>query len=280
MSIIEGARSVETPDSSLEAYDSYRTMRFERRGKVLEVRIDWGARNSVDGTLHEELSRVFRDLNADAHADVIVLGGTGRFFCAGGDMDWFQQLIDHREMWRHMIVDAKLIINGLLDLEKPIIAKVNGAAAGLGASVALLSDVIFMAEGASIGDPHVKMGLVAGDGGAIIWPQLIGFARAKELLMTGKMLTAAEASGLGLVNHVIPDDRLDATVEAFAQDLAAGATLAIRWTKTAVNLELKRIATLLSDAALAYETLTNDSADHQEAVHAFKEKRTPVFTGQ
>ena len=130
---------------------------------------------------------------AAPHADVVVLTGHGRWFCAGGEMSWFQDLINHKEKWRSMIVEAKKILNGLLELEKPIIAKVNGAAAGLGASIALLCDMAYASEDAVIGDPHVKMGLVAGDGGAVIWPHLVGLNKAKEMLLTGRMLPASEA---------------------------------------------------------------------------------------
>lgn len=263
------------------ALEGYRSFTFTRRGRVLTARIDRAAsRNAVDEVLHHEFARLFHDLNDDPDSDVIVLTGADRWFCAGGDMAWFQSLIDDPKRWRAEVLPAaKRIISGLLDLEKPIVCGLNGAAAGLGASIALMCDIIIASEKAVIGDPHVKMGLVAGDGGAIIWPQLVGFARAKEMLLTGKMLTAQRAEELGLVNYVVPEAELEAKVNAMADELAGGATLAIRWTKTVVNMELRRIHAALTDAALGYETLTNESADHQEAVRAFREKRKPAFRG-
>lgn len=263
-------------------FASYPSFKFERRGRILKVAIaSPNGRNSVDEQLHDDLARVFYELNDDPESDVIVLTGTDRFFCAGGDMDWFQDMIDNPNLWRTNVVPmAKRIIGGLLELEKPIICRLNGAAAGLGASVALLCDIVVAAEGVKIGDPHVKVGLVAGDGGAIIWPQLIGFARAKEFLMTGEMLTAERAADMGLINYVVPAEELDAKVDALADELAGGATMAIRYTKTIVNMELRRIHTALTDAALGYETMTNSSADHQEAINAFRERRAPKFTGQ
>ncbi len=143
-------------------------------------------------------------------------------FCAGGDMRWFQSMIDEPARFRAIAPAAKRIVFSLLELEKPIICRLNGAAAGLGATIALMCDVIIAADTAVIGDPHVRMGFVAGDGGAVIWPQLIGFARAKELLMTGDMLTAEQAERLGLVNHVVPLAELDAKVDAMADKLASG----------------------------------------------------------
>jgi len=262
-------------------YSGYSRLKFHRNDRVLYVNIDSPtSKNAVDDPLHTELARVFYEVNQDPMADVIVLSGTGKWFCAGGEMSWFQELIDEKDKWRSMVVDAKRIMNGLLELEKPIIAKVNGPAAGLGASIALLCDLVYADKNVLIGDPHVKMGLVAGDGGAIIWPYLVGLNKAKEMLLTGRMLSATEAHDLGLVNHVVEPDELDAVVDEMANELAAGATLAIRWTKTVMNLELRRINSAISDAALAYETLTNESQDHQEAVNAFVERRAPVFVGK
>ena len=120
-------------------------------------------RLDLDHDLHEEMSRVFGDIQKDPDCDVVVLTGQGRAFCAGGDMDWFQEMIDQPEKFRDLGIDAKRIVFDLLELEKPIICRLNGAAAGLGASIALMCDIIIADEEAVIGDPHVKVGLVAGD---------------------------------------------------------------------------------------------------------------------
>jgi enoyl-CoA hydratase len=174
----------------------------------------------------------------------------------------------------------KKMIFGLLDLEKPVIARINGDCIGLGATLALLCDISIAVEDARLGDPHVKMGYVAGDGGAIIWPQLVGFARAKEYLLTGDLLTAKEAERIGLINHAVPRAELDAKVNTLADKLANGATKAIKWTKTSINIPLRQLAHSMLDASLAYEALTNIGADHQEAVTAFQQKRKPKFTGR
>ncbi|RJG04474.1 enoyl-CoA hydratase/isomerase family protein [Noviherbaspirillum sedimenti] len=262
-------------------YTGYRSLSFQQEGRILKVIINTAEKkNAVDDNLHQDLARVFYDINSDPDTDIVILTGIDRWFCAGGDMTWFQELIDEPHRWNEMIVEAKRIINGLLELEKPIIARINGAAAGLGASLALMCDIIVADESALIGDPHVRMGLVAGDGGAVIWPQLVGFAKAKEMLLTGRMLTAKDAAGMGLINYAVPANALDDKVNALARELAEGATMAIRWTKTVMNLELRRISGLLTDAALAYETVTNASKDHQEAVRAFVAKRKPNFEGR
>jgi enoyl-CoA hydratase len=265
----------------MTAYDRYKTLAFEGRGRVLWVTINRPeTMNAVGPDLHRELSTVFDDVGRDAECDVVVLTGAGRAFCAGGDAAWMQQMIDDPGAFRACASEAKAIVFSLLELEKPIICRLNGAAAGLGATIALLCDVIIAAEGVQIGDPHVRMGLVAGDGGAVIWPQLIGYAKAKEFLMTGEMLTAERAERIGLINHVVPAEELDAKVEAMANRLTQGATLAIRWTKTVANIPLRRLAHELMDASLGYEALSGQTADHQEAVSAFREKRKPSFTGR
>ncbi|MBW8755440.1 MAG: enoyl-CoA hydratase/isomerase family protein, partial [Sphingomonadales bacterium] len=133
---------------------------------------------------------------------------------------------------------------------------------------------------ARIADPHVKVGLSAGDGGAIIWPQLIGYAKAREYLMTGEFIPAPKALEIGLINYCLPAEELDAAVEAFAHKLLKGAMKAIVATKMTVNLGLKQIATAVMDASIAYEILTVHTEDHAEAVHAFLEKRDPVFKGK
>jgi enoyl-CoA hydratase len=259
----------------------FETIDIIRRGPVLTLAMNNGRRlNAIDGTLHEELARVFRFAAQDPESDVVILTGTGKGFTAGGDFDWFQQMVDEPALFEQTARDGKEIVFSLLDLEKPIIAKVNGPAAGLGASIALLCDVIFMADDAVILDPHVKAGLVAGDGGAVIWPQLIGYARAKHYLLTGDAVRAPEALEMGLVNFVVPREELDAAVDAYADRLAAGATRAIRWTKASVNIGLKQLAHSIMDACIAYEISTNVGEDHQEAIRAFKAKREPKFSGR
>ena len=259
----------------------FRFIEIARRARILTLTLNRPeALNGINSELHEELSRAFRFAEADAGSDIIVLTGAGRAFSAGGDIPWMQQAIDDPARFRTVVREAKEIVFSLLDCEKPIIAKVNGAAAGLGATLALFSDVIFMADTAVILDPHVRIGLVAGDGGAVIWPQLIGFARAKHYLMTGDPVSADAALQMGLVNFVVGRSELDAAVDAYADRLAKGAILAIRWTKTSVNIALKQLAHTIMDTGLAYESLSNATEDHQIAVRSFTEKRSPKFLGR
>jgi enoyl-CoA hydratase len=256
----------------------FETIHVARRERVLTLTLNRPDQmNAVNTRMHQELAEVFRFAQRDPDSDVVVLTGAGRAFSAGGDIPWMQEAIDRPALFETIVAEAKEIVFSLLDLEKPIIAKVNGAAAGLGATMALFCDAVFMAETAVLVDPHIKVGLVAGDGGAVIWPQLIGYVRAKHYLMTGAPVTAPDALAMGLVTAVHPKDALDAAVDAYADGLMRGATMAIRWTKVAVNIGLKQLAHAIMDTSLAYEALTNATPDHQEAVHAFVERRPPVF---
>lgn len=260
---------------------SYSRFSFERDGRVLTAFITSDHPvNGVDGPMHDELARVFTDLQRDSESDIIVLAAKGRAFCAGGDFQWFQQQIDDPASFRAIAWDAKRIVSSLLEMEKPILCRLNGAAAGLGATIALLCDIIVADEKAVIGDPHVKVGLVAGDGGALIWPQLIGYAKAKELLMTGDMLSAAEAKDLGLINHAVPGDQLDAKLAEIIAKLQGNPKWAVRWTKSVTNIPLRALAAQMMDAAIGWESVTNYLGDRREAVAAMAEKRAPKLTGE
>jgi len=259
----------------------YQALRIERAGDVLRVVIEHPRqpRNAVDAELHAELTRLFADLKRESSARAILLTGSRGIFSAGGDFAWFPTLRDLTAL-EHLRRDAKQMIWDLLDVPLPIVAAINGPAVGLGASIALLCDVIFMAESASIADPHVRVGLVAGDGGAAIWPLALGPARAKQYLFTGDPVPAVEAERIGLVNRVVPDAALEAESLAFARRLAAGAPLAVQYTKQAVNKLVKDALNVAFDASTALEIVTFQSDDHREALSAIAEKRAPRFQGR
>ncbi|CAN7619954.1 enoyl-CoA hydratase-related protein [Phenylobacterium sp. LjRoot225] len=256
----------------------YETIELVRKDRLLTITLNRpDSLNAVNLALHEELAEVFLFAGQDQGSDVVVLTGAGRAFSAGGDLDHMWRNATNPELFDQEARAAKRIIFAMLDVDKPLICRMNGHAVGLGATLALMCDVIFAADTAKIGDPHVNIGLVAGDGGAAIWAQRIGLGRAKEFLLTGELLGAKRAAEIGLVNHALPLDELDAAVEAFCDKLLAGSSNAIRYTKILTNLELKRITHAVLDAGIAYESLTVRGADHQEAIQALKEKRKPVF---
>ncbi|MEM9938886.1 MAG: enoyl-CoA hydratase/isomerase family protein [Pseudomonadota bacterium] len=261
--------------------ETYTRFVFERNDRVLTAAITSDHPvNGVDAAMHEEFGKVFSDLQRDSASDIIILTAKGRAFCAGGDFDWFDEQISDPSKFRDIAWEAKRIVSSILEMEKPMICRMNGAAAGLGATIALLCDIIIADEKAVIGDPHVKVGLVAGDGGALIWPQLIGYAKAKELLMTGDMLSASEAKELGLINYAVPTDELDGKVAELVAKLQGNPRWAVRWTKTVANIPLRALAAQLMDAAIGWESVSNYMDDRKEAVDAFREKRKPNLSGE
>ena len=261
-------------------FEQYASMAFRRDDKVLHATFNRpDSLNAFDTALHDEFERFIFDVSRDDGTHVIVLSGAGKAFSAGGDLEQMQRLVDQPHLMYPEAGIAKRLIASFLDIPQPVIAKVNGAAMGLGSTLALFCDISFAANHAKIADPHVKVGFVAGDGGAVIWPQLIGYARAKQYLLTGDVITGEEAARIGLVNFACPADELDAAVDAYAQRLAGGARRAVQWTKATINVGLKQLAASVMDTGMAYETLSNHTRDHAEAVAAIRAKRAPDFSG-
>lgn len=244
-------------------------------GDVLRVTFDRPERlNAVNSGVHEELSYVFDEasrLGKNHDARVVVLSGTGRAFSAGGDV----KEMDDGVTWDYH--ESRNIVSGIVDCELPVIAKVNGDAIGLGATIALACDIVVASEEARIGDTHTSVGLVAGDGGAVFWSMLVGPNKAKEMLMTGNLLTAEEGDDLGLFNHVVPLDELDEFVKDIVDDLATSPQWAIRYTKMTINTAVQDRINQVLLQGLALERNSVHHPDHAEAVDAFKEGREPNF---
>jgi len=261
-------------------YSHYSALQIEVVDKIMRVTLNRpDDLNAINAQMHEELVQVWLDAQQDSEVSMVVLTGAGKAFCAGGDINWMAGDDDGREI-KSMTTDMprKLVLN-LLACEKPIICSLNGDAVGVGATLALFCDIIIASDAARIGDPHVRAGLSAGDGGAVIWPQLIGYPRAKEYLMTGDLIPAPKAAEMGLINYSVPAEELVATTEKMVAKLARGAQQAISYTKATVNIGLRQLAETMLDAGSAYEFLTMQTDDHAEAVAAFQEGRRPVFKG-
>jgi enoyl-CoA hydratase len=263
------------------ALPQYGAIAIERRGRLLALTLNRpDALNAINLELHDELPDALTFAEKDPGSDVVLLTGAGRAFSAGGDIAHMERNAANPHLFDHEVRQAKRIVNSLLDIEKPVVCRMNGHAVGLGATIALLCDIIVAVDTARIGDPHVGIGLVAGDGGMVAWAHRIGLARAKEYLLTGELLPASKAAEIGLINHCVAADQLDPTVDGLCQRLLDGAPNAIRWTKVLANLELKRMTNQVLEAGIAYESVSVRSADHREGVAALKEKRKPLFTGR
>ncbi len=256
------------------------TIRVERDGPLVIATIDHPRSpvNAVDAVLHRDLAELFRAAKVESRARAMVLTGAGRAFSAGGDMSWFPEL--RRPDRLHALRrEGKQLVWDLLDVEVPIVCGLNGHAAGLGASVALLCDVIVMAEEATVVDPHVQVGLVAGDGGAAVWPLLVGPLAAKRHLLLGEPLVASDALRWGVASQVCAATEVGSAARTWAQRLAAQPPLAVQGTKHAVNAQLKQALLTSFDVSTALEIACFASSDHAEAVDAFVERRPGRFQG-
>lgn len=237
-------------------------------------------RNAISPEMHDELAPLFQRLANDREVRVAVLTGAGdKAFCVGADFGGMQENSEagYADGFPELMIGSAQLVRAQLHVPQPIISAINGDAIGLGATMALFCDITLMAEEARLADPHVNAGLVAGDGGAILWPMLMGLNRGKEFLLTGDIMGAEEAYRLGLVNHLHPRAELADAALAMAQRLARGPQVAIQFNKRLANAELVDRVNRVIDASLAMEAITFGTADHREAVQSFIEKRPPVF---
>ena len=238
------------------------------------------ALNALTLTMREEIGTVFESFRTDDSVRAVVLTGAGRAFCAGGDVKGMADVkppVDTRDFIRGVSHRA---LKAIATLEKPVIAKVNGVATGAGCNMALACDIVIASETAKLGQAFVRIGLGPDWGGAYFLSRLIGPAKAKELLFTGKLIDAREAERIGLVNQVVPPDELEPTVLSLARQLAQGPTRAIGIAKMLVTKGLELDLGSLLDYEAYAASVCMQTDDHQEGVRAFIEKRAPEFRGR
>lgn len=265
-------------------YSRYQCLAIEKDDRVATVTLNRPETgNRIEHRFHAELQDIWVDLLRDKEVNAILLTGSGRYFSVGGNIKGMQDrpggdVFEEGEMLEPS--GGRRIVQNILDCEKPIVCAINGDCIGLAATVALLCDITVASRTARIADPHVKVGLVAGDGGAVIWPMLVGPNRAKEFLMRGNLIDVLEAERIGLVNYAVAPDEVLPKARELARELANGAPWAIRWTKLAVNKAIRDQFNLIMDASYALEMCTFQTDDHREAVRAFVEKRKPQFIGR
>ncbi len=233
--------------------------------------------NSANFRLHYELSKIWLDIADDPEVRVAVITGAGRAFSAGGDFDVVEKSIGNLEVVSKTMKEARDIVHNMINCDKPIISAINGVAVGAGLAVALLADISIASEKARFTDGHTRLGVAAGDHAAVIWPLLVGMAKAKYYLLTCAMLDAKEAERIGLISMVVPHDDVMPKAMEVATKLANGAQQAIRWTKHALNQWLRAAAHTAFDYSLALEMLGFFGEDVGEGLAAIKERRDPIF---
>ena len=241
------------------------------------------AMNALTPDQRNRLIALLAEASADPSIRAVVLTGTGRGFCAGADLRSGATTTGERvagDVARTIRLGAQRLIAAVLDCEKPVIAAVNGTAAGLGAHLALACDLVLAAESARFIEVFVRRGLVPDGGGAYLLPRLIGPQRAKELMFFGDALTAPDAERLGLVNRVVPDGELEKTTREWAQRLATGPTRALALTKQLVNASLDSDRTTAFAAEAAAQEINMTTEDAREGVASFMERRSPEYRGR
>jgi enoyl-CoA hydratase len=225
---------------------------------------------------HDEMARVWLDVDRDADTRVAILRGAGKGFSAGGDMAMVEELTRDPAVRARIWREARELVYNMLNCSKIIISAVHGPAVGAGLAAALMADISIAAKNARLIDGHTRLGVAAGDHAAIIWPLLCGMAKAKYYLLTCDTISGEEAERLGLVSLACDEAELRTKALEVARKLARGPQTALQWTKYSLNNWL-RLAGPTFDASLALEMLGFTGPEVKEGLSALREKREPKF---
>jgi 2-(1,2-epoxy-1,2-dihydrophenyl)acetyl-CoA isomerase len=238
--------------------------------------------NAFAGTMRREIADAIRALAADDAVRVIVVTGAGRAFCAGADIGYMKDLTASRDVqaFRALVEAGREVVTTIRGTPKPVIASVNGPAAGGGANLALACDLRIASEKASIGQTFNRIGLHPDWGGTYFLPRLVGASRALELIFGADMILADEALRLGLFTRVVPHEELAAVTRAFAVDLARKPPMALALAKQAVYASDRHTLDRQLDVELEHQLACFQSEDAREGLAAFLEKRAPEFRGR
>jgi enoyl-CoA hydratase len=261
-----------------DPYASYQRLKFDRpHPKVLRVTMsNPGKLNAADAKMHDELGRIWRDIDADPTVNAAILTGEGKAFSAGGDFDMIEGIAADFDTRARIWKEARDLVYNVINCSKPIVSAMRGPAVGAGLVAGLLADISIAAKGAKIIDGHTRLGVAAGDHAAIVWPLLCGMAKAKYYLLLCDPVSGEEAERIGLIALAVEDAELDAKAVELASRLAEGAQSAIRWTKYSLNNWL-RMAGPSFDASLALEFMGFTGPELREGLASHKEKRKPKF---
>jgi 2-(1,2-epoxy-1,2-dihydrophenyl)acetyl-CoA isomerase len=254
------------------------TIRIEREGALAIVTLARPERlNALTPEMMEQLGDAGHALQKDGSVRAVLLRGEGRAFCAGADVGTMKEL--DVLAGRQRIQRAHRVIANLANLDKPVVAAVRGATVGVGWSLALACDLILASENASFSMVFKKIGLAPDGAAAYFLAQYIGVLRARELMMSARMVPAAEGKQLGMVNEVLPDDQLDERALALARELAESATFALASGKRLFRGAMQPSLEAFLDLESHVQNLVLQSDDRKEGVAAFLEKRKPNFVG-
>jgi enoyl-CoA hydratase/carnithine racemase len=258
----------------------YQTILMEKKEHIAIVTLNRPERmNAVNAIMSKELMSAFSDVGEDNMVRVVIVTGAGRGFCSGGDVTTFVGGSEHSEEERDWIHGAT-IIRKLREIPKPTIAMVNGPAVGGGCALALTCDLRIGSEKARFMNAFVRVGLASGWGGPWLYPRMMGLGKALEILFTGDFLEAKEAERIGVLNRLVPAEKLQTETMLMARKIASGPPLAIQDTKLQIYEGLMTVLETALRRSDMGEYYTVTTEDHREGVRAFLEKRSPVFKGR
>lgn len=234
--------------------------------------------NAMDERMTDEIVAVIEKLRRPRDIRALVIASTGRCFSAGGSFDEILHLVESYDARMDAYDNGRRVIHGMAEIAMPVIVALQGDVYGLGTSLALSADIIVASKNVRIGDPHVKVGLVAGDGGTLVWPAAFGFLKAKRHLLTGDPIGAEEAHRLGAISELVDEpDQVLPLAQSLAEKIAALPPIAVQYTKRALNHSMQRAALDHFEFAMALEQYAMTSDDLKEALAAIKAKRKPDF---
>jgi enoyl-CoA hydratase len=257
----------------------YKTLDFTQDGSIATLTLTRpDILNALDEEATGELVDVIERMRRPGDVRALIVASTGRAFSAGGDIREIQRLVEDYHARMDAWDNGRRAIHGMAEIAVPVIVALQGDVYGLGTSIALSADIIVASRNVRIGDPHVKVGLVAGDGGTLVWPAAFGLLKSKRHLLTGDPITAEEAHRLGAVSDLVesPEEVLPAAV-AIAAKIAELPPIAVQYTKRALNHSMQRAVLDHFEFAMALEQYAMTSEDLVEALAAFREKRKPTY---
>ena len=263
--------------SQADRYTRYERLKFDwPHPRVLRIRLDNGKMNTADHRMHRELAQIWIDVDADPEVNAVIVTGNDRVFSAGGDFAMVDDLLNDAQARARGWKEARAIVYNIINCNKPIISAMRGVAVGAGLVVGVLADISIATKDCRIIDGHTRLGVAAGDHAAIIWPLLVGMARAKYYLLLCDTLAGEKAAEIGLISLAVDDAVLDDKAVELATRLATGAQSAIRWTKHSLNNWLRQMGPTF-DASLALEFLGFAGDEPREGVASHREKRPPQW---
>ena len=261
-----------------DRYAAYKRLQFDTPAdRILRITMDAPGRlNAADEIMHDELGRIWKDVQNDPGVSVAILRGAGDAFSAGGDFDMIENMIDNYETRVRVWREARDLVYNVINCSKPIVSAMHGPAVGAGLVAGLLADISIAARDARIIDGHTRLGVAAGDHAAIVWPMLCGMAKAKYYLLLCEPISGEEAERIGLISLCVEEDELQEKAVDVAAKLARGAPSAIRFTKYALNNWLRMMGPNF-DTSLALEFLGFTSPEAAEGLASLRAKRRPNF---